>query len=106
MSAVLHITNENFENEVLKSDKPVLVDFFAQWCGPCKMTAPVIEELAGEMSEVKFAKIDVDECPEIATKYGIMSIPSMYVFKNGDVASRQIGALGKQELSSFINKSI
>ncbi len=106
MSNVTVLNNDNFENEVIKSDKPVLVDFWATWCGPCKMTGPVVDELAGEMSNVKFAKLDVDECPELASKYGIMSIPALFIFKNGEIVGQQIGAVGKQELSAFINKNV
>ncbi len=106
MASVVHVTNENFENEILKSDKPVLVDFHAKWCGPCKMTGPVIDELSGEMENVKFAKVDVDECPDIAAKYDIMSIPAMFIIKNGEVCAKQVGALGKQGLCDFITNSI
>lgn len=92
-------TDQNFETEVLKSDLPVLVDFFADWCGPCKMMAPVIEELAGELKgKVKVGKLDVDENPETAAKYGVMSIPTLILFKKGEVAKTLIGFSSKEEI--------
>ena len=103
---VLHIDDSQFENEVLKSDKPVLVDFWAQWCGPCKMVGPFIEELADEMDNVKFVKVDIDKSQEYATKFGVMSIPNILVFKDGNIVNRQIGALPKSELKAFIENSI
>jgi|SRR5574344_1401875 thioredoxin 1 len=103
---VLHIDDSQFENEVLKSDKPVLVDFWAQWCGPCKMVGPFIEELADEMDNVKFVKVDIDKSQEYATKFGVMSIPNILVFKDGNIVNRQIGALPKSELKAFIENSL
>jgi len=100
----LTITKENFEQEVLKSDLPVLVDFWAAWCGPCKMVAPVIEELSEELAEtVKVGKLNVDEESELAAQYGVMSIPTMIVFKNGEVAGQAIGARGKEELKELFD---
>ena len=81
--AVLTITAQNFEQEVLQSDKPVLIDFYADWCGPCKMMAPVIEEIAGEVNDVKVGKLNIDNEMEIAQKYGVMSIPTLIVFQDG-----------------------
>ncbi len=100
------VTDEDFEAEVLKSAKPVLVDFWATWCGPCRMVAPVVEELAGEMPQVKFCKTDVDENGGYAGKLGIMSIPALIVFKDGEVVGKQIGAVSKGELKAFIENAI
>lgn len=96
--AVIELTKENFEEEVLKSDKPVLVDFWAAWCGPCRMVAPVISQLAEEHPEYKIAKLDVDSQPELAGQYSIMSIPSIYVFKNGEVYNKTVGVQSKENL--------
>lgn len=101
--AELTITKENFENEVLKSDIPVLVDFWAAWCGPCKMLAPTIEELAKEYEgKVKVGKINVDEQQELASKYGIMSIPTVLVFKGGNVAAQSVGFVPKEKLVAML----
>jgi len=101
----LHFTEQNFENEVLKSDSPVLVDFWAEWCGPCKMIAPVIEEIATEFEgKIKIGKVNVVEAQGIATKYGIMSIPTLMVFKDGAIVDQIVGALGKEQLSSRLNQ--
>ncbi|MGI6725555.1 MAG: thioredoxin [Christensenellales bacterium] len=96
--SVVTITSANFEKEVLKSDKPVLIDFWAPWCGPCRMVSPVVEEIAAEHPEIKVGKINVDEQQELARKYRIMSIPSLYVFKNGEVANKVIGAVPKADI--------
>ena len=96
-------TDASFEQEVLKSDTPVLVDFWAEWCGPCRMIAPALDEIAGSMGDkVKIVKLNVDENPETAAKYGIMSIPTLMLFKNGELASRQVGAAPKQKLEQWI----
>ena len=101
--SVLELTNNNFEEEVLKSDKTVLVDFWASWCGPCKMMAPVVEAIAEEMGDkAKFGKVNVDEQPELAEKYGIMSIPTFLIFKNGEVANTTVGVQDKQELMKLL----
>ena len=100
--AVVHVTKENFDSEVLQSDKPVLIDFWAAWCGPCQMVAPVIDELAEEQTEVKIAKINVDEEMELAQQYGVMSIPTMLLFKNGEVVNTTMGAQPKEDILAFI----
>ena len=100
--SVVKLTTENFEQEVLKSDKPVLVDFYADWCGPCKMMGPVVEEIASEKSDVKVGKLNIDEEMEIAQKYGVMSIPTFIVFKDGNVSKKDMGAKPKSaDLSLF-----
>ena len=95
----LKVNSENFEKEVLNSEKPVLVDFFADWCGPCKMMAPIVEELATELDgKVKVGKINVDENSDIAVEYNVMSIPTLIVFKNGKEEKRLVGVRDKEEL--------
>lgn len=98
----LVITKENFESEVLKSDKPVLVDFWAAWCGPCKMLSPVIDEIADERSDIKVGKINVDEQPELASQFAVMSIPTLIVFKNGEIANKSIGVQPKGTILSML----
>jgi thioredoxin 1 len=103
---VSKVSDSDFEAEVLKSAQPVVVDFWAEWCGPCKMIAPALEEIAGTMTgKVKIVKLNVDENPATAAKYGIMSIPTLMLFKNGELASRQVGAAPKQKLEAWINSS-
>jgi thioredoxin 1 len=95
---------ESFNSDVLNSEKPVLVDFWAEWCGPCKQLAPTVETVAAEKSEtLKVCKMDVDSNREIAAKYGIRSIPSLIIFKNGEPAGVEVGALTKQQLEDFIS---
>ena len=102
--AVLTITQENFEAEVLQSDKPVLVDFWATWCGPCRMLMPVVEEVAAEMEgKAVIAKCNVDEADEVALEYGIRSIPTLLFFKNGELADRTVGVVSKSEIINKIN---
>ena len=100
------ITDSTFESEVIKASEPVLVDFNATWCGPCRMMAPVFEELSEEYSGVKFISCDVDECPETAQKYGVMSIPTMIMFKNGEPSDPVIGAQPKRNLEDFIGRFV
>ncbi len=105
--AVNKVSDANFETEVLKSAEPVVVDFWAEWCGPCKMIAPALDEIAGSMEgKVKIVKLNVDENPATAAKYGIMSIPTLMIFKNGEMASRQIGAAPKQKLEQWITSAV
>ena len=100
--AVLHLTKENFESEVLKSDKKVLVDFWATWCGPCQTMGPVVDELAQELTDVKVGKVNVDEQMALAREYKVMSIPAFLVFKDGKVAERTLGVQEKSELEQLI----
>jgi thioredoxin 1 len=105
MSKPVTITDDSFEAEVLQSDKPVIVDFWATWCGPCKMIAPILEEVASELGEkIKVAKLDVDSNNKTAGKYNIMSIPSLLVFKNGEVVDQVIGAVPKSQLMARLEK--
>lgn len=101
--SVVKLTVENFEQEVLKADKPVLVDFYADWCGPCQMMGPVVEEIAGEVSDAKVCKINIDEQMAIAQRYGVMTIPTFAVFQNGEVVKKEIGALPKSVLKGMLN---
>ena len=102
-----HVTDTSFESDVLKAAGPVLVDFWAQWCGPCKMIAPVLEELAEEYEgKLKICKIDVDANPVTAPKYNVKGIPTLIIFKNGEVEARKVGAMSKSQLAAFIESTI
>ena len=101
MSAI-NINKENFQNEVMRSDKPVLLDFWAPWCGPCRMVVPIVEEIAEERSDIKVGKINVDEQPELAANFGIMSIPTLVVIKDGKVTNRSMGAKPKGAILSML----
>ena len=102
--AVVKLAAENFEKEVLQSEKPVLVDFYADWCGPCQMMGPVVEEISNEVNDAKVCKINIDEQMSIAQKYGVMSIPTFIVFKNGDVADKKMGAMPKSAVLSMLGQ--
>lgn len=105
--AELVITNENFEKEVLKADKPVLIDFWAPWCGPCRMLSPVLDEVEEEMSDkISVVKVNVDDADQIAMQYRIMSIPTLLFFKNGQVVDKTVGAMAKNVLIEKINSNI
>ena len=105
--AVGKVSDASFEAEVLKATGPVVVDFWAEWCGPCRMIGPALEEIAGAMGDkVKILKLNVDENPGTAAKYGIMSIPTLMLFKNGEVASRQVGVAPKQKLQQWISSAV
>ena len=105
--AVGKVSDATFESEVLKAKSPVVVDFWAEWCGPCRMIAPALEEIAGSLGEkVKIVKLNVDENPQTAAKYNIQSIPTLMIFKNGSMSSRQIGAAPKQKLEQWITSAV
>ena len=105
--ALLHLSDTNFKKEVLDSGLPVLVDFWAKWCGPCKMVTPILEELAREYAnKLKIGKLDVEENPKTATLYGIMSVPTLIFFKNGKVIGQLMGTLSKSELKKKIEENI
>ena len=93
--AVVNVTLENFEAEVIKSDLPVLVDFWASWCGPCRMLSPIVDQIAEERTDIKVCKVNVDEQEELAMRFGIMSIPTLIVFKNGEVVKKTMGVQPK-----------
>jgi len=105
--AIVHVSDASFEQDVLSSDVPVLVDFWAEWCGPCKMIAPVLDELAGEYAgKLKICKVDVDSNPEVPGKFGIRGIPTLILFKDGNAEATKVGALSKTQLVEFIDTSI
>ncbi len=105
--SILKLTDAEFENQVIKSEKPILVDYWAEWCGPCKMIAPVLEEVASELSDkILIGKLNVDENSETPPKYGIRGIPTLMLFKNGEVVGTQVGAISKGDLINFIENNI
>ncbi|MFH5833337.1 thioredoxin TrxA [Halalkalibaculum sp. DA3122] len=107
MSKAVKFTDDSFQEDVLESEKPVLVDFWAEWCGPCKMVGPVVDEMAGEYEgKAKIGKVNVDENPEISTKYGIRSIPSLLIFKDGEVVDQIVGAVPKSQLKKQLEAQL
>jgi thioredoxin 1 len=104
---IVHITDDNFESEVLQSSEPVLVDYWAEWCGPCKMIAPVLDEIAGEYEgRVKVAKLNIDDNPNTPPRYGIRGIPTLMLFKDGEVEATKVGAVSKSQLTAFIDSNL
>ena len=104
---ILYLTDDTFEEEVLKSSAPVLVDYWAEWCGPCKMIAPILDEIAGEYGDrIKVAKLNIDDNPQTPPKYGIRGIPTLMLFKDGNVEATKVGALSKSQLTAFIDSNI
>ena len=104
---IVHISDESFEEEVLRSERPVLIDYWAEWCGPCKMIAPVLEEIATEYSDrLKVVKLNIDDNPQTPPKYGIRGIPTLMVFKDGQVEATKVGAVSKAQLTAFLDDSL
>ncbi len=100
--SVITVTKDNFEEEVVKCEKPVLIDFFAVWCGPCRMLSPIVDEIAEERDDIKVCKINVDEESELAAKFGVMSIPSLFVVKNGETTASSVGAVPKEDILKML----
>ena len=100
--AVITITKENFQSEVVQSDKPVLLDFWATWCGPCRMVSPIVDQIADERSDIKVGKINVDEQQELAQQFRIISIPTLVVMKDGQIANKAVGAMPKEEILALL----
>ena len=106
-SDIVYVSDDSFEEDVLKSDIPVLVDYWAEWCGPCKMIAPILEEVVGEyIGKLKIAKLNIDENSATPPKYGIRGIPTLMIFKDGDVEATKVGALSKSQLTAFIDSHL
>ena len=103
--AVIKVTNDNFETAVLQTSKPVLIDFYATWCGPCRMVSPLVDEIAEENSDYQICKVDVDEAPELAQKFGVMSIPTLVVLKQGKVITQNVGALPKNAILDLLEQA-
>lgn len=100
--SVLMITNDNFDEEIIKSDKPVLLDFWASWCGPCRMVSPVVDRIAEDRDDIKVGKINIDEQPELATQFEITSIPTLMIIKDGKVTNKAVGALPREAIEALI----
>ena len=106
-SNIVHTTDATFTQDVLKSDKPVLLDFWAEWCGPCKMIAPILDEIASEYQDrIKIAKLNIDENPQTPPKFGIRGIPTLILFKNGTVEAQKVGAVSKSQLAAFLDSNL
>lgn len=104
---IIYVTDDTFEDEVLKSSGPVLVDYWAEWCGPCKMIAPILDEIAGEYNgKIKITKLNIDDNPQTPPKYGIRGIPTLMLFKDGNVEATKVGAVSKSQLTAFIDSNI
>lgn len=106
-NAIIHISDESFEEEVLKADQPVLIDYWAEWCGPCKMIAPVLDEISQEYADkLKVVKLNIDDNPETPPKYGIRGIPTLMLFKGGNVEATKVGAVSKSQLTAFLDSNL
>ena len=104
---IIHVSDDSFEQEVLQSEMPVLIDYWAEWCGPCKMVAPVLDEVASEYADkIRVAKLNIDENPATPPKYGIRGIPTLMLFKNGEVEATKVGAVSKAQLIAFLDENI
>ncbi len=104
---IIHVSDDSFEQEVLQSEMPVLIDYWAEWCGPCKMIAPVLDEVASEYADkIRVAKLNIDENPATPPKYGIRGIPTLMLFKNGEVEATKVGAVSKAQLTAFLDENI
>lgn len=102
--AVVNVTSENFENEVLNSEKPVLIDFWASWCGPCKMLSPIVDEVSDQIDDIKFCKVNVDEQEKLAVKFQVMSIPLLVLMKNGKIEKQSVGYISREKLLEFLGR--
>ena len=107
MSNIVHVSDDSFETDVIKSEIPVLVDYWADWCGPCKMIAPILEEIAGQYAgKLKITKLNIDENPSTPPKYGIRGIPTLMLFKSGEVEATKVGAMSKSQLTAFLDSNL
>ena len=102
--SVINLTDLNFEQEVMQSDKPVLIDFFATWCGPCTMVSPLVDEIAQQRSDIKVCKVDVDDQGELASRFGVSSIPMLVVLKKGQITAKSVGAMPKEKILELVEK--